>query len=923
LATTPRLEAIFLAALELERSARRRFLDEACGTDAALRRDVESLLAADEEARDFLEPPPRPRDDVDPNVGRILGPWRLLRRIGRGGMGSVYLAHRADSSFEKTVAVKLIHAGLDTADVLRRFRNERQVLAALEHPNIARLLDGGAGEDGSPYLVMEHVEGTPIDRHCRENGLSVDARLSLFVRVCSAVQHAHRNLVVHRDIKPSNVLVTGDGEPKLLDFGIAKVLAPGGAPADATVGDARAMTPRYASPEQLRGEPVTTATDVYSLGVMLYELLAGQTPYRPRSESRVDLERAVLEQDPAPLPPAAGLSPDLGAVLLVALRKEAGRRYASVDAFAQDLARCIEGAPVSARRDSVAQRVARFVRRERRLAASIAALAVTLVGGFVGALALASRARDAEAAATRRFEQVRQLARTLATDAYDAVARVPGSTEARRTLVEASLRYLDGLAAEADGDAALLTEVGEGYMRAVEVLGRNTVGYVGALDEALAVCARFDEVAARIERAAPGSPAAFRARSLAAGSRCDVLLALGRIEDADRASAEQWEAASRWIAQAPADSDAVWAMALAHVERASVRFRRRDHAGVEADLLGAIARFGSLVERGDLRPGLHDNLRIQWVNLASARLEAGAPEEAMAAARRSVELAEAAVARDATAAHRQGLVTARLRLAETAAAAGDAATARAGFESTRDDFRRMSREDPGNLTFRERAMFASMALGDLLRDSGSSRDAIDAYREALTDGEALLAAAPDHAEGRGSVASVHDGLARAALLQKDGALARRHAARALSLLEPAAGEAVSNASVHRWRVRAHLRLAEASDLLTDPDARREFLRALAVAEEVETGSGGAEWARLELHDVTLALARHLERDAARDDRLTADRRADLEQAREAFRRSLGIVSALDRSEQEPVRSGDPYREDIARCDSALAALGGP
>ncbi len=296
------IRELFDEAAVLDGEERAGFLDQACAADAELRREVESLLVSDDRAgTGFLNTPAidlTPRSDgagAPTRVGRRIGAYNIVQEIGRGGMGEVYRAGRADGQYEKQVAIKLVRGGYDTAAVLERFRHERQILASLDHPNIARLLDGGTTDDGTPYLVMELIEGTPIDQYCDAHNLNVRDRLRLFLQVCSAVQYAHQRLVIHRDIKPGNILVTGEGVPKLLDFGIAKLLDPA---ADAATTVASPMTPEYASPEQIRGEPITTATDVYSLGVVLYQLLTGRSPYPKNTNVPHELARVICEWEP-------------------------------------------------------------------------------------------------------------------------------------------------------------------------------------------------------------------------------------------------------------------------------------------------------------------------------------------------------------------------------------------------------------------------------------------------------------------------------------------------------------------------------------------------------------------------------------------------------------------------------------------------
>src|SRR5262249_25525037 len=313
-----RIDELFRAAVECEPAHRAQFLEASCGGDALLRQEIESLLAAGEADRadralhrgSFTEASAyndavRLLEQSQGLAGRHIGPYRVIREIGSGGMGTVYLAARDDATFEKQVAIKVLSRGLDTKQAVERFRSERQILASLDHPNITRLLDGGTTEDGSPYFVMEYVDGEPIDRYCDARSLGVVERLALFQSVCSAVQYAHQNLIIHRDIKPGNVLVTAERVPRLLDFGIAKLLnaadSPGADSPDwdgGTVTAARFFTPVYASPEQVRGGAITTASDVYSLGVLLYQLLTGRRPYRHAPTSPAAIERAICEEEP-------------------------------------------------------------------------------------------------------------------------------------------------------------------------------------------------------------------------------------------------------------------------------------------------------------------------------------------------------------------------------------------------------------------------------------------------------------------------------------------------------------------------------------------------------------------------------------------------------------------------------------------------
>jgi len=424
-----KIKELVEAGLERDGAVRTRFLDEACADDLTMRAEVRELIAAHEEAADFLLYPAQHAatkliagvDDVS-LVGQRIGPYRNLRELGQGGMGTVYFAVRDDEAYRKDVAIKVVKIGMDTEAIVRAFRTERQILATLDHANIARLLDGGTTDDGRPYFVMDYVEGLPLDEYCDTHRLPIPARLEVFMIVCAAVHYAHLHGVIHRDLKPANILVTPSGAPKLLDFGIAKVLNPDvSSLTTGSMSTARPLTPAYASPEQIRGEQITPASDVYSLGVMLYELLTGHRPYRLQGQTRQQLERMICEQEPEkpstvidrieePTDPddsgRAAVTPtsvsearadhpdklrrrltgDLDNVVLMALRKESGRRYASVEQLSEDLRRHLHGLPILARKATVAYRTTKFVRRNRARVTTAAlgfAFMLTLIVGGI------------------------------------------------------------------------------------------------------------------------------------------------------------------------------------------------------------------------------------------------------------------------------------------------------------------------------------------------------------------------------------------------------------------------------------------------------------------------------------------------------------------------------------------------------------
>ena len=478
------VEELFYRALEMPEGERSAFLEQNCRGDADMIREVESLLENDTAASHGSMAAAAVKralvsfhktETAASAPGRKIGHYRLLREIGRGGMGTVYLATRDDDTFEKNVAIKLVRRGMDTDFILARFRRERQILASLEHPNIARLLDGGATEDGLPYLVMEYVQGVSITEYAAQHSLSVEQRLRLFLQICDAVEYAHRHFVVHRDVKPTNILVDEEGIPKLLDFGISKLLAYDGTTTTETIThEVRMLTPDYASPEQIRGDAITAAADVYSLGAVLYELLTGIKPHRFDRTTVQEVEKTICEVDverPSEAVRPAGdralarkLQGDLDNIVLLAMRKEAKRRYGSVHSLASDLRGYLEFLPVSARPDSPVYRAKKFLRRNWGPLSAVAAVITVLL---IGVLMAQREARIAR----MHFDQVRRLANTFVTGVHDEIRDLPGSTRARRMIVKTGLEYLEALAANSQGDIDLQREIGAGYVRIGDVQG--------------------------------------------------------------------------------------------------------------------------------------------------------------------------------------------------------------------------------------------------------------------------------------------------------------------------------------------------------------------------------------------------------------------------------------------------------------------
>jgi serine/threonine protein kinase/tetratricopeptide (TPR) repeat protein len=518
------VKVVVQEALDRPFQERNAFLDNSCNGDQALRDEVESLLLEEKDGtQGFLRSPIESVvQDLQREVswvGRRIGSYEIMEIIGEGGMGSVYRATRADDQYQKQVAIKIVKLGLNSPSAIARFRAERQILANLEHPNIALLLDGGTTENGIPYVVMELVDGRPIDEYCDAHRLSIDERLRLFRTVCLAVQYAHQHLVVHRDLKPGNILVTADGTPKLLDFGIAKIIDTASIPgrAETTIGFMRLLTPEYASPEQVRGETVTTASDVYSLGVVLYRLLTGHHPYLQNYRSPEMLMRAICETEP--LTPSAVLRSegvpvlseeqldsggpcavrngsreklskrlrgDLDNIVLMALRKDSQRRYESAGQLAGDLQRHLESLPVIARKDTTRYRTSKFVRRHRvGVVATSVAILILLAGlGITMREARIARqqteiARQQRAQAEDRFRDLRQVANSFMFEFHDSIKHLAGATPVRALLVRRSREYLDRLAHDANGDPSLQQELATAYMKLGDIQGNPAEADLG------------------------------------------------------------------------------------------------------------------------------------------------------------------------------------------------------------------------------------------------------------------------------------------------------------------------------------------------------------------------------------------------------------------------------------------------------------
>jgi tetratricopeptide (TPR) repeat protein len=646
--TWRRLKQIVSDARERPPPACAAFLDAQCAGDAWLRREVDDLLRAADDAASLYEPPIVGATRSSAAVldagrpvaaGDRIGAYRVVRELGHGGMGRVYLADRADGEFEQQVAIKFV-GGIGSPDLVRRFREERRILAALAHPNIARLLDAGTTADGHPHVIMEYVAGLPIDGFCEREQLSTRRRIALFHQVCAAVHYAHQRLVIHRDIKASNILVTPDGTPKLLDFGIATFVQQDAASRTATIW--RALTLESASPEQVRGELITVASDVYALAVLFYRLLAGRSPYGDATNNAA-LLRAICEDEPAP----PGIDRDLDLIVLKALRKEPDRRYSSVEQFSGDLTRYLSGRPVLAAPDSRRYRAIKFVRRHRVAVATGAAALLAIVIGSGAALYQAQVAERERARAEQRLADVRRLANSFVFEFHDAIADLPGSLKARQLVVKRAAEYLDNLAREGADDVDLQRELASAYQRLGDIVGGPGVSNLGDVKGALHHFQTALDVRERLaERGVSERPdleglADIRVRL----SRVYVVIGdFGRSE----ANAREAVITLQSIQVGPSNDDHAGPLASAHHQLGYIQTRRANYAGALASFEQAmILGQRSVGARPDDARELSRLARIQ-ADYAEQLSVANRPEDALPVVDDAQRRLEALIARDPT-----------------------------------------------------------------------------------------------------------------------------------------------------------------------------------------------------------------------------------------------------------------------------------
>lgn len=830
-----RIERIFLDAADLPPKEQEAFLDQACGGDLELRREVESLLSSDlksgEKITRAVEDEAQSLFGLSPIIGTRLGSYRVVREIGRGGMGAVYLAVRDDDQYRKSVAIKLVKRGMDTSEVLRRFQHERRILAGLDHAYIARLIDGGTAPDGRPFFVMDYVEGQTIDTFCRDRALGIADRCRLFLKVCEAVSHAHRNLVIHRDLKPGNIFVTPDGTPKLLDFGVAKLLGSDGDPHLTVTGvQSRLLTPQYASPEQVMGRPVNTTTDVYSLGGVFYELLTGTCAQQLDSTSPEEIERVICSQEvPPPSATKPGVPADLDNIVMMAMRKDPERRYQSVDQFADDIRRYLAGRPILARKDSISYRAGKFIRRNRLVLAAASIVVASLVGGIVIAV---SQARRAE----RRLTQMVELANRSLFDVHSAIERLPGATEARREIVKTTVAFLENLSKDVGSNDDVRLSLATAYWRLGDVQGYPDKPNLGDMKGALASYKKAAEFLEPLRSKRPQDPDVLRqttdlyqhmgavlhqmddvpgvVRAFETALPSALLLARLQPDDvesnespgvfyndlaislqfADPKKANEYARQHLGMIPAllekfPGNDDIADEAAVAHATMSALLSRSGDGAGALRE-----ARESAAIREGVAARHPNDVFRLRLLMIAYGHVgdHLGSPfilnasdpkgareyfDKCVAIARRIIQMDPL----DRTA--RYDLGNALLRQGAAEVPGGDHAESLASLRESVTVLESLAREDSSAMRYQRPLMLAHQYVGICLREMGRLDEAMVAIRRSIDIADAIMVSRPGDASALSRIVRDEREMANILASRRDSAGALSHAERGLSVAQ--------------------------------------------------------------------------------------------------------------------------------------------
>jgi len=744
------VQNVLYGAIELPEERQEDYIKECCAEDASLYAEVAALLEAHRKASTFIESPAIhgfPKDWPDGLVGAQFGAYQLQERIGEGGMGAVYRAERNDGQFTQQVAVKLVQPGLGSQELLRRLRGERQILASLNHPNIARLLDGGVSADGQPYVVMEYIRGARITEYCRNHGLTVEQRLRLFQEICLAVSYAHQHLVVHRDIKPSNILVADDGVPKLLDFGIAKILGPSSG-SDGEKTQLNPLTPDYASPEQLQGKAITTATDIYSLGVLLYELLTSQKPYKLKDKTPLETMQLVCDTDPERpsavvssgengAPALGNISSDLDAIVLKAMRKEPEQRYRSVEKLSEDIGNFLAARPVGAQQGNWRYVTKKFMRRHRVGVFMSAAVAALLVAGISAVLWEAHLARVERARAERRFNDVRKLANSLIFEVHDGVANLPGSTPVRKLIMQRSAEYLDSLSKDAAGDAGLQVELANAYIRLAQVQGSTNAANLGDLAGAEQTYAKAQTLLGSVLAKEPLRDDANGLFARSSRALASLYLGTHRPEKAAEAANKALAINQGLASRHPGNDVYVEALANALYTLADIQ---SGTGNLEAanNRAKALELYEQLLARHPDDPDKQRNLALAEKTTGAHLAINGSVQEALSHYQRALELDDRRTKASPQNAQAQLDVSFDLsQIGDYYDRRGDLNAALEYYQQALEVRERLAAADPSNMQLRERIVFMRGNIGNTLRRLGRFKDAGEEFQGAIDSGRTL------------------------------------------------------------------------------------------------------------------------------------------------------------------------------------------
>ena len=788
-------------ALEMQPAERTAYLEKACGSDASLRADIDRLLIAEDEAGPaFLsglasvESVPGGEDEPQGQwIGKRVGAYEIVAKIGVGGMGEVFRALRADDQYKREVAIKLVRVGADADSIILRFKHERQILASLDHPNIAHLLDAGTTQEGVPYVVMELIAGEQIDDYCNSHKLSTIARLELFLQVCSAVQYAHQRLIIHRDIKPTNILVTKAGISKLLDFGIAKILHPDtvNKSFDPTMTMFPILTPGYASPEQIKGEAITTATDVYSLGVVLYELLTGHHPYLSRDDRVEKIARSVCEVEPrkpssvvrdvevsardhslqsAELPLARDrqklsrqLTGDLDNIILMALRKQPQRRYSSVEQFAGDIRRHLQSLPVIARKDTVSYRASKFIARHRAAVAAAVVVALVLLAGVMITRREAQIARAQQARAERRFNDLRRLAHSLVFEIDDSIVAVPGTITARKLITQRSLEYLDSLAQEAEGEWSLQGELAAAYMKVGDVQGQSYNANLGDTQGALASYRKALAIRQTLAVVDP-EDATNRLELVKSHNKVgDMLAKMGDLPDASASFREARSIAEPLVAKDPTSLDTGHELILTYTRSGYVLEDMGDNAASLASHREALAAAQKQMTYHPADPLACHDLATSYNNVGHLLARTGKVREGLEIYRKGLAICEWRSADDpkSTQANTRGWLDDYLEMGRMLTQLGNKEEAFENLHKALAIGQRLAAADSQNALASSDLSACYEGIGDSQVAFGEIILALNSYRQAIKIREQSSAKDPENAEARAELASSYAKLGQA------------------------------------------------------------------------------------------------------------------------------------------------------------------